>query len=118
MQLGFSFHGAHKEKWHSIIQQGVLMLSNTKHMSTGAAYGRGIYTSTNLATALQYAGHGAGTASMHGGLVAVVEYMSSDGGQTDFLQCTNPHIVVKEAQAVALKFLLVATKVEQPETMP
>ena len=87
-------------------------------MSTGAAYGRGIYSSTNLPTALQYAGHGAGTASLHGGLVALVEYLTSDGGQTDFLQCANPHIVVKEARAVEVKFLLVATKVEQPETLP
>lgn len=70
----------------------------------------GIYTSPELGTSLQYAGHHGHQATPHGGAVAVVEYATGDGAQTSFLRSANPHVVVNDARAVCLRFLLVPRK--------
>lgn len=69
-----------------------------------------IYTSPDLGTSLQYAGHNGHHATPHGGAVAVVEYATGDGAQTSFLRSANPHVVVNNARAVCLRFLLVPRK--------
>ncbi|KAG0555660.1 hypothetical protein M758_12G190100 [Ceratodon purpureus] len=51
----FAFHGSPAENWYSILRNGLRSMSNTGYMSTGAAYGEGIYLATDLATSMGYA---------------------------------------------------------------
>ena len=51
----FAFHGSAAENWYSILRNGLRSMSNTTYMSTGAAYGEGIYFSGNISTSFQYA---------------------------------------------------------------
>ena len=49
------FHGSGMENWFSIIRNGIKIASGSKIMTTGAAYGTGIYASDNFSTSLGYA---------------------------------------------------------------
>ncbi|GLJ56070.1 hypothetical protein SUGI_1203730 [Cryptomeria japonica] len=51
----FAFHGSHISNWYSIIRNGLRCLSNTKYMSSGKAYGEGIYFSTEMNYSYQHA---------------------------------------------------------------
>jgi Poly(ADP-ribose) polymerase catalytic domain len=44
----FCFHGSSMENWYSILRNGLRNLSNTALMTAGAAYGAGIYASSNF----------------------------------------------------------------------
>lgn len=50
----FLFHGSQYSNWYLIIKNGLKNYSNTQFMTTGAAYGQGIYLSDNQNVALQY----------------------------------------------------------------
>lgn len=50
----FLFHGSGFGNWYSLCRNGVKNMSHTKYMSTGAAYGNGIYLSDNLSTSHGY----------------------------------------------------------------
>jgi len=50
-----AWHGSAFGNWHSIMRNGLKNLSNTKWMSAGAVYGKGIYLSPHLGTSLSYA---------------------------------------------------------------
>ena len=39
----YAFHGSNTSKWYSILRTGLKNLSKTKYMSTGNAYGDGVY---------------------------------------------------------------------------
>jgi hypothetical protein len=51
----FAFHGSDTCNWHSILRTGLKNMSNTKFMTSGAAYGSGIYMATDSGTSLGYA---------------------------------------------------------------
>lgn len=53
------FHGSRAQNWLSILRTGLQALSGTEFKAVGALHGPGVYTSTELATARGYAGHGA-----------------------------------------------------------
>ncbi|CDW86592.1 uba ts-n domain containing protein [Stylonychia lemnae] len=50
----FCWHGSSQENWYSILRNGLRNLSNTQLMTAGAAYGNGIYASSNLSTSSGY----------------------------------------------------------------
>lgn len=50
----FVWHGSSVENWYSIIRNGLRVLSNTKLMTAGAAYGVGVYSATQMSTSLGY----------------------------------------------------------------
>jgi len=56
----WAFHGSSFANWHSILRVGLKNFSNTEYMSTGAAYGAGIYMSPSSSTSLGYARSQAG----------------------------------------------------------
>ena len=56
----FAWHGSSWGNWHSIVRNGLKNFSNTKYMTAGAAYGKGIYFADDLATSM---GYSAGTAT-------------------------------------------------------
>lgn len=51
----YLYHGSPFYCWYSIIKNGLKVMSNTEHMTTGAAYGPGIYASNHLGTSYSYA---------------------------------------------------------------
>ena len=53
----FTFHGSSIENWYSILRNGPRNLSNTKMMTAGAAYGAGVYSARQFATASGYCGY-------------------------------------------------------------
>jgi ubiquitin-protein ligase len=50
----FAFHGSAPENWYSIVRNGIRNLSNTHMMTTGAAYGSGVYAASIMSTSLGY----------------------------------------------------------------
>lgn len=50
----FCFHGSSLENWYSIMRNGLRNLSNSALMTAGAAYGAGIYASSNYQTSFGY----------------------------------------------------------------
>ncbi len=50
----YTWHGSSTSNWHSILRTGLKNLSNTSLMSTGAAYGAGIYMATDSSTSISY----------------------------------------------------------------
>jgi hypothetical protein len=44
----YAFHGSASGNWHSILREGLKILSGTSKMSAGAAYGNGIYTAYEI----------------------------------------------------------------------
>ena len=50
----FAFHGSGLGNWYSILKNGLVSVSNTKMMSAGAAYGKGIYSSPLSSTSAPY----------------------------------------------------------------
>ncbi len=53
----FLFHGSGKQNWYSLMSNGIKVASGTKLMTTGAAYGPGVYASNTLAVSFGYSGH-------------------------------------------------------------
>ena len=51
----YLYHGSPFHCWYSIIKNGLKVMSGTEFMTTGAAYGNGIYLSDHLATSHGYA---------------------------------------------------------------
>jgi ubiquitin-protein ligase len=51
----YLYHGSPFYCWYSIIKNGLKNMSNTEHMTTGAAYGPGIYASNTLSVSHGYA---------------------------------------------------------------
>lgn len=58
MKSCFLFHGSGKQNWYSLMCNGIKVASNTKLMTTGAAYGVGVYASDTLAVSYGYSGYG------------------------------------------------------------
>jgi len=56
----YAFHGSDIGNWHSILRVGLKNFSNTSRMTTGAAYGPGIYLAGNSNISAGYMRPGAG----------------------------------------------------------
>ena len=50
----YLYHGSGIDNWYSILRNGIKSMSNTSMMTTGAAYGQGIYMSDNFDTSVSY----------------------------------------------------------------
>jgi len=53
----YLFHGSPIGNWHSILRTGIRNMSGTRFMSSGAAYGNGVYLSDSYSFSAAYAGH-------------------------------------------------------------
>lgn len=67
----FAYHGSSAENWHSILRNGLKNASNSKLMTTGAAYGAGIYLATDTSISVAYSQRGSG--AQNAGLQGVLE---------------------------------------------
>eukprot|EP01126_Amoeba_proteus_P050158 TRINITY_DN5905_c0_g1_i2.p1 TRINITY_DN5905_c0_g1~~TRINITY_DN5905_c0_g1_i2.p1 ORF type:complete len:489 (-),score=96.86 TRINITY_DN5905_c0_g1_i2:167-1447(-) len=121
----YTFHGSGFHNWHSILRNGLRNLSGTSLMSTGAAYGNGIYMAQDSGTSLGYAAAANGWPnSMFGehGLqcVAICEVINAG-------YKANPYYVVPDENHVVTRYLLLfnsanphqnllATSIHPPKT--
>lgn len=112
----FAFHGSGAENWYSILRNGLRSMSNTSYMSTGAAYGEGIYLATDLATSMGYAravGSSWPNGKLHNGFqcVAICEVINGSprgpgGSRTSHV--SNILVVPRQNERdVAIRYLLV-----------
>lgn len=112
----YAFHGSPQGNWHSIVRQGLLNMSGTKHMLNGAAYGSGIYMAPNLQTSLGYSrgycrsSQLAWNNSIFGhdwNAVALCEVAN-----TTCLKKPNPYWVVSDEDMVVTRYLFIFTSHE------
>lgn len=52
--IQYLYHGSPVFNWHSIIRNGLKVMSGTTYMTTGAVWGNGIYLSDQMATSYGY----------------------------------------------------------------
>lgn len=102
----FAFHGSHACNWYSIIRNGLRCLSSTNYMSSGKAYGEGIYFSTKMDDSCSYSSPLSGW--LNGklkdyGVVAICEILS---GQIHFVNQSYLVIPPKNENDVAIRYLI------------
>eukprot|EP01080_Neovahlkampfia_damariscottae_P009652 gene9652-1856_t len=104
----FAFHGSGVENWHSILRNGLINASNTDLMTSGAAYGSGVYLAEDAQTSVGYARAGSGwkkskfgdTSYLQG--MAICEVLKLPGVPTT----PNPYYVVSNAAAITARVIL------------
>lgn len=108
----WAFHGSSMTNWFTIMRTGLKNLSNTKHMTSGAAHGEGIYMATNSFTSLGYCtkfGRGGGFPNSFGKnplCMALCEIVPPKK-----LYRSGDFIVLKEEDRVVTRFLLVGDNI-------
>ena len=74
------FHGSALENFHSILRNGLRNMSNTRYMRTGAAFGDGVYLSTDISVAASFTAYSDGCkhSRWHGrvGCIAVCDVVN------------------------------------------
>ena len=89
------FSGSKSSRWNAIFRRGLLSMSNTKYMTTGAVYGTGVYASQDLSVALSYGN----------GTVVICEV--ADVGEPDVVFHKGPqYFVVKNTNAIQIRGFL------------
>ena len=104
----FAFHGSGTENWHSILRTGLKNMSHTKYMTTGAAYGSGIYLADNIQTSLGYSQIMSGWKnSMFGPRLQILGL--AEIAERRGVQLTGDILVVNDEDCVSLRYLIVYT---------
>lgn len=107
----FAFHGSSPENWYSILRNGLRSMSNTGYMSTGAAYGEGIYLATDLSTSMNYArptGTSWGNGKLKNGFHCIAICEVINGSPRASPRSNNILVVPRENEKnVAIRYLLV-----------
>jgi len=49
-----AFHGSCNGNWHSIIREGIRVMSGTEYQTTGTSYGRGVYFGSHSSISMSY----------------------------------------------------------------
>jgi hypothetical protein len=108
----FAWHGSAMSNWHAILRDGLRVLSGTKLMTNGQAYGSGIYVAQSISTSLAYApacsaemlwkgatilNHSAGCTAL-----ALCEILSD---RDVYNNHNNDIITVKDPDAICTRFL-------------
>lgn len=100
----YAFHGSDFGNWHSILRVGLKNFSNTSRMTTGAAYGPGIYLAGNSSISAGYMRQGSGwSKSLFGSrhmsciaLAEVIKIQSYDKGSRQIFVCPEEdHVVTR-----------------------
>ncbi|KAF0972282.1 hypothetical protein FDP41_009185 [Naegleria fowleri] len=104
----WAFHGSAVENFHSILRKGLVNASNTKLMTTGAAYGPGIYMARESSTSFGYSRVGSSWSKSQFvnsntlRCIMICEVVKAPGVPT----VASPYYVVKEAEHVTTRFFL------------
>lgn len=92
----YLFHGSRWHNWFSILRNGLKNCSGTKFMTTGAAYGNGIYLSSNINVSY---GYGSGNRKSVVGVFELVDKEKFSNG-------TNIYVVDNE-KVLIQRYLLI-----------
>jgi hypothetical protein len=110
----WAFHGSPLYNWHSIVRLGLRVMSKTKYMTTGAAYGDGIYMAGRLALSLQYSAKSSAALitpwpySPYGNtILALCEYVANGDMVKEHNVSHDPYYVAADEGHVAVRVLLV-----------
>ncbi|KAL9641426.1 hypothetical protein ABK040_013355 [Willaertia magna] len=104
----WAFHGSAVENFHSILRRGLMNCSGTKMMTTGAAYGEGIYMAPDSSTSFGYSRVGSSwSKSLFGNVnnlrcIMICEVIKAPGVPTT----PSPYYVVKQTEHVTTRFFL------------
>lgn len=102
------FHGSAYQNWYSIMRNGLKICSGTKLMTTGAAYGEGIYTSPLLNVPLSYGltkCTGKNSKNLPYSTVGVFEVINDEG--FIHINRANQYYVINNEKILLLKYILV-----------
>lgn len=102
----FLFHGSPMHCWYPIIKNGLKVMSGTEFMTTGAAYGNGIYFSDDFGFSLGYAGKFNNSSNETKSVVGIFEIR---GGIEQHKKASNIY-VINDDKIILLRYLVVASK--------
>lgn len=94
----YLFHGSGYENWYSILRNGLKIMSGTKLMTSGAAYGTGIYLSDSFQFSYNYSSRNCSDT-----IVAVFEVK----GNKELYKKSHNIYVVQDDTLLLLRYLLV-----------
>lgn len=95
IEFSYLYHGSSIENWYSILHNGLKVCSNTSLMTAGAAYGPGIYLSSDFNYSLQYC--------RGNNVIAAVEVLGDKG---QYKKAPSIFVAPEETQAL-IKYLIV-----------
>jgi len=107
------------ENWYSILRNGLRNLSNTSLMTAGAAYGQGIYASSQYGTSYGYTARYTNGKSMwkecvdvltNGFCIGIVEIIN----RPVYMKSGDNIVVVPEENEIILRYLLVLKNFQYP----
>lgn len=107
--IQYLYHGSPLFNWHSIIRNGVRVMSNTTYMSNAAAYGTGVYLSDQLSMSYDYARRG--VRHRYGNAIIVGVYEVYDAAR--YRKTAGIYVVPKE-EYLLLRYLVY---VDRPENI-
>lgn len=96
--IQYLYHGSPLQNWHSIMRNGLKVMSGTPLMTTGAVYGNGIYLSDSLLISYSYSRK---TYATSGIIIGVYEVYNGD----QYKKTTNIFVVPDENKLL-LRYLL------------
>eukprot|EP00742_Colponemidia_sp_Colp-10_P017001 GILJ01019527.1.p1 GENE.GILJ01019527.1~~GILJ01019527.1.p1 ORF type:complete len:929 (+),score=130.45 GILJ01019527.1:154-2787(+) len=117
----FAWHGSSTENWYSILRNGLRILSNTKLMTAGAAYGRGIYVSPTTQVSMGYSTKSSSSSggwthsSFQSGSVALGIFEVINNGVTSKNHSNDTIWVVNDDACITIRYLLVCSPTVQRE---
>lgn len=85
----YLYHGSGIDNWYSILRNGIKSMSNTSMMTTGAAYGIGVYTSDSFDLSVGYCGRW-GSYSNGNYIMGICEVK---GNKTDYRKSCNIFVI-------------------------
>jgi uncharacterized protein (UPF0305 family) len=107
----FAYHGSGMDNWHAIVRSGLKNVSNTSLMTSGAAFGPGVYLAAESDTSFGYARQGSTWRNSKWGgsgqafCLAIVEVAKAPGVPT----IPKPYYVVQDDQYVMPRVFLFYT---------
>jgi hypothetical protein len=96
----YLYHGSPFHCWHSIIKNGLKVMSNTQFMTAGAVHGSGIYLSDSFQFSLGYSAHG-NIGNMY--TLGVFEILTHPSA---YMRTSNIFVVPNE-KVILLRYLIV-----------
>lgn len=94
-----SYHGSGAHNWLSILLGGLQNMSNTKYQTSGAAYGKGVYSAAEIGTALGYSPVCVDNKGKNINIIGILEIIDNPKGITT----KTPYYVVHDTSLIALK---------------
>lgn len=103
----YLFHGSPFHNWHSIMRNGLKNYSGTDKMTTGAAWGNGVYLSDNLQVSYTYTGARYNNKYIVGVFEVRLPEDAKEDNIREYYRKTSGIYVVPDERNVRLKYIVV-----------